>query len=198
MKINLKLLSIVLVLAVFLSSCGSIQFVPKATATEIPTQTALPTYTPMPTYTPYPTATLIPTDVPTPTAVPVKNYTVNGVTLEFTGVTLSTSTITIGEKNLTPDPGYSVLVLSGTYNGNMDNLFGQNGAYQPMGVFYILDNKNENREWVYEYHVWQNIQTNGTFQICFFVKTDEDPYILHSTIGDTPFTINLTKFLSDI
>lgn len=63
MKTNLKAIVIMFVITIFLSSCGSIQFVPRATETQVPTQTALPTYTPMPTYTPYPTNTPIPPTV---------------------------------------------------------------------------------------------------------------------------------------
>ena len=73
MKTNLKVIVIMFALTMFVSSCGIIQFVPKATATEVPTQTALPTYTPMPTYTPYPTSTariIIETQPLPPTSAP--------------------------------------------------------------------------------------------------------------------------------
>lgn len=65
-----NLLITIVFLMFFLSGCGIIQFVPKATQTDIPTQMALPTYTPMPTYTPYPTPTYISIPTQEPTSVP--------------------------------------------------------------------------------------------------------------------------------
>ena len=194
-----RFLSIILIISMFvLSACSLISFQPKATPTAIPTQTALPTYTPMPTYTPYPTATLVPTEVPSPTQIPSSNkYVVNGVELKFKQATLSLAPVTIEENVFTPDPGYSVLVISGTYKGDINLLFGENGVYQGLGAFVVTNNDNIDSEWVYEYNLWKSVETNGEFEVIFFVKTDTGPYVLNSTV-EPPFTINLSDLMSNL
>jgi hypothetical protein len=198
-----SLLIVLVVSMIVLSACGVIQIVPKPTATAVPTQTALPTYTPVPTYTPaptytpYPTPTTVPTVVSTATQVSPSKYVVEGIELKFTDVVISKAGLQLGDKMLTPVSGYSVLIVSGIYNGDINVLFGSAGVYQPLNAFVVTDSENINREWVYEYHSWQSIKTEGRFQVAFFVKSNSSPYILHSTVG-TPFTIDLTKLMSDV
>jgi hypothetical protein len=190
-------LIILIISMLVLSACGLVSFVPKSTPTIIPTQTALPTYTPMPTYTPYPTATTVPTAMPTFTEVPSNTiHEVNGVELKFKEAKLSLSPVVIEGETFTPDTGYSVLVITGTYRGDLDSLFGDNGVYQEIGTFVVTDSDNLDYEWVYEFNSWQNVETNGEFQVIYFVKTDTGPYVLRSTI-ETPFTIDLTKLMSN-
>jgi hypothetical protein len=132
-----------------------------------------------------------------PTEKPITTYTVNGVELTFTSATLSNKEVQMGNETLTPNPGYSVLVVTGAYKGDLTTLFGSNGVFQAMGVFYVLEKDGTIDEWVYEYRTWTSVETQGIVQIAFFVKTGFNPYTLVNTI-ETQFQIDLSTLLGNL
>lgn len=161
-----------------------------ATPTPPPTYTPQPTYTPLPTYTPIPTATAIPTATlePTPIMVPGLDsfVKIKDVSFKFTDAYLSTDKVTIGNKTLDPNTGYSVLVLKATFDGDLMSLF--QSYMQTADALYIDDGTSDHANWV------QANFDGPSLTIGFFVKSNASQYILKNTVG-TPWSIDLNRFL---
>jgi hypothetical protein len=186
---------IVLIVILGLVSCGLGNVVVPSTPTPYPDQ---PTYTPLPqqpTYTPLPPVATS-TYIPTPPPESLYKYTIMGVEVQFKIATITTNAVTLGSRTFTPNTGFSVLIVSGTYVGDMGELFAQSGVYQPAGKLYVTDNGDKDREWVTNYRTWSGVETDGEFNIVFFVKTGY-PYVLHNTV-DVLFSINLSDLMDGL
>jgi hypothetical protein len=173
-KCSLILAVVVLVMATLACDASSLPFFP--TPTPLPTYTPQPTYTLQPTYTPVPTATLIPTFTPLPQILGI-DLPVSVLDVDFTFFTVAITDVPTnnGANLMTPNAGYSVLIASAYYTGDISALF--NGSYQGSGVLYIDDG-------VYAMNDWSSVSwSNFIVYIGFYVKTEANSYILHNTVG---------------
>lgn len=189
MKAN-RIFTLVAILAVLLMIVSCTPSAAQIQAAMTQTQEAIPpTYTPYPTYTPFPTPTLVPTPTPVPSIDGIDTpVTVSGVTLKFYSASVSTVAVELGSETLTPNAGYSVLLLSADYTGNQLDLFDTNGLYQPDKMFYVTDSSGNAFDWVHM------IYTSSSITVGFFVRSDTGPYFINNAVG-TSWSIDLTPIL---